>query len=136
MPRRGVIWSTGSIAHRKQVPTRRAFLDWHRAHLLGLKVEKCEFEGLELDGPALFRLNCWVMGLGAWRCSLLPSHEAHQILRKVILGGVHRIPVGRSGAGRWASGTRAASILGLDLSEGREKQLWFDLRQDTESNGG
>ena len=109
------------------MPTRRAFLDWHRAHLLGLKVESCELDGRALDASELFRLNFWIGAQGAWRCSLLSLPEAHAILAGVISGRLSKSPVGRAGAGRWAAGTRSFAKTCLQLTKSREHQLGLDL---------
>ena len=100
---RSVVWSTGSILDRSQTPVPRAFLEWHRAHLLGLSVSACNLDGHTLDSDELFRLNFWIRAQGAWRCSLLPTSDANVIVSRVIEGGVVRIPVGRSGDGRLGS---------------------------------
>lgn len=50
--RQKVVWSTGAVEDRQHTPARRAFLDWHRAHLLGLRVEQCEFEGRQLTAAS------------------------------------------------------------------------------------
>jgi len=127
--RQKVIWSTGSIVARKHTPTRRAFLDWHRAHLLGLRVEACELDGRALDAPELFRLNFWISAQGAWRCSLLSLPEAHEVLRRVISGSLRRVPVGRSGAGRWASGSTSGKS-GFEFPESRQGILRLDFGQN------
>lgn len=125
--RQKVIWSTGSVTGRKAFPARRAFLDWHRAHLLGLRVESCEFEGRPLDAAELFRLNFWIQALGAWRCSLLPWYQAHEILRAVISGSLSRVPVGPAGAGRWATCPPSLSESGLNIPESSKEQLRLNL---------
>lgn len=128
--REKVIWSTGSVVDRKHTPARRAFLDWHRAHLLGLRVESCEFEGRQLTPPELLRLNLWISARGAWRCSLLPLHEAHRVLREVIKGGLSGVGCGFSGAGRWSSRTRAATIFGFEFAERSKDQLRLDFGEN------
>lgn len=101
-------------------------MEWHRARLLGLQVEACEFDGRELDPGELFRLNFWIGSGGAWRCSLLTLPEAHDILCRVISGSLRRVPSGGAGAGRWAAGT-ASRIIGLQVTEGRQGTLWVDF---------
>ncbi len=97
-----VIWSTGPIVGRKHTPVTRAFIHWHRAYLLGLRIESCAFDGTVLDADELFRLNFWIAAQGAWRCSLLPMHEGHAVVHRVVSGNLSRVPVGKSGAGRQA----------------------------------
>ena len=127
MSRAKVTWSTGCIKGRSQFPVRRAFIEWHRAHLLGLKVTECEFGGVKLTEDELFRLNLWISAQGAWRCSLLPYPEATKILRSVLLGGLRRVSCGSAGAGRWATWPKSASVFCFDLAEGGEEQLGLDL---------
>lgn len=97
-----VVWSTGSVVDRKNVPAQRAFMEWHRAHLLGLPISECVLDGVSLDEQALFRLNFWIRAWGAWRCSLLPLKDANAVLSRVVECGMARVPVGRSGGGRHA----------------------------------
>lgn len=125
--RQKVIWSSGSVVSRKSIPARRAFLDWHRAHLLGLRVESCEFDGRQLDAAELFRLNFWISAAGAWRCSLLPLHEAHAVLGEVLSGRLRRVPVGRSGAGRWASWP-PSRVIDFEITESMEELPGLDFR--------
>lgn len=125
--RQKVIWSTGSVVSRKSLPARRAFLDWHRAHLLGLRVESCEWEGRQLDAAELFRLNFWIKALGAWRCSLLPLHHAHAVLRAVISGSLSHVPVGPSGAGRWAACPPSFAESGFNFTQRGKEQLRLNL---------
>jgi len=99
-----IIWSTGCVLNRKNEPVRRAFLEWHRAHLLDLSIEKCQFDGRVLDAAELFRLNFWIRAQGAWRCSLLPLPKAHEVVSRVVFDGL-RVPVGRARAGRLRPGS-------------------------------
>lgn len=85
---------------------------WHRARLIGLKIDAMQWDGRQLSVRELERLNYWVEARGAWRCSLLPWHEAAFVLAMVISGELRHVHVGPGGAGRWPAGTRAEILLG------------------------
>ena len=88
-----------------------SFRDWHRAHLLGFAIEAMNFDGANLSPIELERVNQWVQGHGAWRCSALDAHSAVRAFRLVISGGLRRMPLGQGGAGRWTSGAGFEELL-------------------------
>lgn len=95
---------------------------WHRARLIGLKIDAMQWDGRRLTDHELERLNLWIEARGAWRCSLLPWHEAAFVLDLVLTGELRHVCVGPGGAGRWPARTRPEILLG-DGSQGMQGEL-------------
>lgn len=86
------------------------FEKWHRAKMLGLRLEEVTFDREPLSPRALEKLNYFVEADGAWRSSLLDHFESERVLAAVIRRHV-TIHLGAAGAGRWAAGTPAEILL-------------------------
>lgn len=95
------------------------FRDWHRAFLLGTRVDCCTFGGEILSGDQLARLNFWIEAHGAWRASALPYWEAYELLSRVVSGRTYKSKIGTAGGGRHAAGTQLEMLL-WDAREGVE----------------
>lgn len=73
------------------------FRQWHRAHLLGLELSHLAIDGHEKAARDIERLNLWIAGHGAWRCSSLPYWEGFRALNSQVrlTGGGDEIGVVR-----------------------------------------
>ena len=100
--------------------------DWHRARLLWLDLGRAKIDDRDLSELELERLNLWISGRGAWRCSALSHWDQDEILRRVLSGRVDVVPCGPSGAGRWAPGSGFEEVL-RDRSQRRNRRPLFQV---------
>lgn len=122
--RKRIEWRYSVSTGHHDIRLTSALRAWHRARLIGLTVDSLELEGRHLSARELERLNYWVEARGAWRCSLLPWHEASFVLAAVISGDLRQVCVGPAGGGRWPAGTGAKILLG-NGSQGVQSELRF-----------
>lgn len=87
---------------RSQLFRTTVFKDWHRAKLLGMELTSLTIDGRVVAQRALARVNFFIEGQGAWRCSSLPYWDAFAALEMAVRRDLD-VPVGPAGAGRWTT---------------------------------
>lgn len=102
-----------------------AFRAWHRAHLIGLSLVSCKIGHIPFSADQLDRLNLFVEGRGAWRCSNLDYYEARRALNVVLADQCEIVArVGPIG-GRWPTASTAKQIL---WDSGQSDQAVFNFK--------
>ena len=110
--RKRLQWRYSVSTGHHDVRLTTALRAWHRARLIGLRIDAMEWDGRKLRLQELERLNYWVEARGAWRCSLLPWDEAAAVLDLVISGRLPHAGIGSGGGGRWTPGSSAEILFG------------------------
>lgn len=119
-----LIWRYIAVKPVRKNRLSSSFRDWHRAKTIGFEVEALRFDDRELNALELERLNYWIGADGAWRCSAMDPWSCEQVLRHVISGHMHRLPIGKGGAGRWSSWSSLEKFLG-NRREGIQGEFGF-----------
>lgn len=110
--RKRLEWRYSASTGHHDIRLTSALRAWHRARLIGLKIDSLIWDGRLLRSQELERLNLWIEARGAWRCSCLQWHEAAWVVDRVLTGELRTVCVGPAGAGRWPSGSSAEILLG------------------------
>jgi len=122
--RKRLEWRYSASTGHHDIRLTSALRAWHRARLIGLKVDSLTWDGRNVIGQELERLNLWIEARGAWRCSCLKWHEAAWVVDQVLAGQLRTVCVGPAGGGRWPAGTGPEIFLG-DGSQGVQSELGF-----------
>lgn len=103
-------WTYGPPDPRqaRYVPT--ILREWHRACLVGLSLDTLSIDGKPLTETQLERVNYFIQGRGAWRCSNLSYWDAMKMLNKAC-GRELDIRCGPTSGGRHSSATVKYAVL-------------------------
>jgi hypothetical protein len=112
-------WRLGESPRYTEQLLTITFREWHRAFLLGIAIEELTIGGQKKTALEVERLNLWIQGSGAWRCSSLPYWEARKVLDDVLGGRAYQLQIGTAGGGRYAAGTQLEMIFANGFRTGQ-----------------
>lgn len=101
-------YSTPDPRRALYVPT--ILREWHRAALVGLSLDRLSIDGKPLKEIQLERLNYFIQGRGAWRCTNLGYWDAMKMLRKAC-GQELDIRYGPTSGGRHSKETIKYAVI-------------------------